>query len=115
MNFRKLISLWALLALMLGQIALAEHSVSHIDHGLFQGEALSHEGHSDHKHDNGDKKHECPECLLTKSLQTAFYSAPFAITFILGAQTLTAQHQSFVAADKGYQANLPRAPPVFFI
>ena len=62
---------------MLGQVALAQHSAKHIDHGFPQEIAAFHDDHDEHHHDDEEnKEHECSECLLTQSLQTAFYNVP---------------------------------------
>ena len=115
MSFRKFISIWALLALMLGQVTLAQHSASHIDHGFSQEVTTSHNDHSDHKQDPHKKKHECPECLLTKSLQAAFYNTPVTLAFALQAETLAQIQQPITIAVNRYKANSPRAPPAFLI
>ena len=116
MHLRKLILIWALLALMLGQVTLAQHSVSHIDHG-FSHAVSSHGDHDEHHNDkdNNNKKHECPECLLTKSLQTAFYNAPFTLSFVPQVETLVLQQRISVVSLKQYNSNTPRAPPAILI
>ncbi len=117
MDFRKLISIWALLALMLGQVALAQHSATHIDHGISLEFVSSHS--DDYTHDHNDReegnKHQCPECVLTKALQTAFYNA--STTLFPASQTgATVQtYQSFKVAINRYKTNAPRAPPVVLI
>lgn len=115
MCFKKFISLWALLALMFGQVTLAQHSASHIEHGFFQEITVSQSTHDEHQHDKNNKKHECPECLLTKSLQTAFYNAPVTLSFSLQKEALKLQQQSFVISLNRYKANSPRAPPAILI
>ena len=115
MHFRKFISIWALLALMIGQVTLAQHSASHIDHRFSQEIAVSHDGHDKHQSDKSKKKHECPECLLTKSLQAAFYNAPSTLLVTLGAETFATTQQSLTIAVNRYQANPPRAPPAILI
>ncbi len=114
MHLRRLISVWALLTLMLGQITLAQHSVEHIDHGLSQEITVSydnHDEHDEHEHDQDNNKHECPECSLAKSLQVAFYNAPAALTFALSVQTRQVQPKSYMGAAYQSKANAPRAPP----
>jgi hypothetical protein len=114
MHFKKFISLWALLALMLGQVTLAQHNASHIDHGFSQA-VTSHGGQDEHQNDKDNKKHECPECLLTKSLQTAFYNVSVALSFTSEAEALVPQQQSLTIAVNLYKANSPRAPPTLLI
>lgn len=114
MHFRKFISLWALLALMLGQIALAQHSASHIDHGIsFE---LTSSGNDEHHHHQEDsKKHQCPECVLTKSFQTAFYNISTALSFAINIEILTPAQQDLLISINHYKAQNPRAPPVTLI
>lgn len=100
---------------MVGQVALAHHSASHIDHGFSQELTASYNDHSNHKQDHHKKKHECPECLLTKSLQSAFYNAPVTLSFTAQGEVLTTTQQSLTIAVNRYKANPPRAPPAFLI
>lgn len=115
MDFKKLISIWALLALILGQIALSEHSASHIEHGFSQETVASNDIHDGHHHDKDSKKHECPECLLAKSLQTAFYSAPIELSFSLKAEVVALTTQIPTISINRYNSNTPRAPPTDLI
>ncbi len=122
MRFRKFISLWVLLALMLGQVALAQHSASHIEHGFSQETVASNDihnnhnhNHDKHNHDKDNKKHECPECLLTKSLQTAFYNAPITLNFSLQAEAVVFTTRIPTVFVNHYNSNTPRAPPTVLI
>lgn len=117
MHFRRLISLWALLALMLGQIALAEHSATHIDHGFSQETVVLHGDHNGdhHQHDQDTDKHECPECVLTQSLQTAFYLLPTVLFSTPKAETFTLTQKSPTISSNRYKAHPPRAPPTTLI
>lgn len=117
MRFKKFTLIWALLVLILGQAALVEHNVAHMDHGFSQETATFHGHHDEHQHDNDEnnEKHECPECLLTQSLQTAFYNAPVALSLVTKTEILTPQQQYFTIAINRYKANSPRAPPVNLI
>lgn len=115
MHSRKLVSIWALLALMLGQVTLAQHSASHIDHGFSQEITVSHNLCDEHQHDKEDQKHECPECLLTKSLQAAFYNTPVTLAFALKSEVLRPQQYSVATVVNRYNSNSPRAPPVTLI
>lgn len=107
--------MWALLALMLGQVALAQHSASHIEHGFSQEIVASHDAGDTHHHDKKNKKHDCPECLLTKSLQTAFYNAATISVVTSGSKTLALPKQSYLIVERPYRANAPRAPPTILI
>ena len=75
MYSRKIITLCAFLALLFGQISLARHSAAHIDHRFSENIIASHDNHNHdehhHHHHNEQSEHECPECLLTASLQAA--------------------------------------------
>ncbi len=122
MRFKKSIAIVALLALMIGQIALAHHSAVHIDHGFSQAQemVISHDDHhhnsdNDHNHNQDHKKHECPECLLTKSYQTAFYNAPLSLFLAVENNNLILPKQSLIVSRSYYNPNSPRAPPVFLI
>jgi len=98
---------------MLGQVTLAQHSATHIEHGFPQEIMASHDDHDDHHHDHGEdnEPHECPECLLTKSLQTAFYNAPIALSIIISVRAITLPKQSHIVSSSRYKSNAPRAPP----
>ncbi len=115
MNLRKLVSIWALLALMLAQVTLAQHSASHIDHGFSQEITASQSAHDEHQHDKDNKKHECPECLLTKSLQAAFYNTPVTLAFFIQSDVILPQQYSFANFVRRYNSNSPRAPPTILI
>jgi ABC-type Zn2+ transport system substrate-binding protein/surface adhesin len=119
MHLKKFISLWALMALMLGQLALAEHNASHMDHHLSSDVVAVHyedHGHEhDHDHQKETKEHQCPECLLTKSLQTAFFHSPKPLLVALSSEDLTSIHQSLAVKFYRNKANAPRAPPVILI
>ena len=122
MDFRKIISLWALLALLLGQVALAGHNATHIEHGFSQEIIVSYDAVHDHgqNHDHGHeneeaKEHQCSECLLTKALQTAFYNAPATLSFFPEIEVLVAGQKSVDISINRYYANAPRAPPYILI
>ena len=115
MHFRKFISMWALLALMLGQVALVQHSATHADHGFSQEVVVFHDGNDEHQNDQDNKKHDCPECLITKSLQTAFYNVSSIFPVNSAAKTLALPKQSYVIVENHYRANSPRAPPAILI
>jgi hypothetical protein len=115
MHLRKLISIWALLALLLGQIALAEHSAEHIDHGFSLEIASAHDDHGHDNHEEDSQKHHCPECVLTHSLLVDLDNLPAVIT----PEDISYQYivpRTFVAQSKSrYSLNSPRAPPAILI
>lgn len=118
MHSRKIILVLALLALAVGQVTLAHHSASHINHGFSQEITISQSAHDEHQHDKDGKdkkKHECPECLLTKSLQTAFYNTPTTFSFTPHSEAIRLQQYSFASVLDSYNSNTPRAPPVTLI
>lgn len=96
---------------MLGQLSLAEHNATHIDHGFSQEIVSSHDGHDNHDHDEQNNEHSCPECVLTKSLQTAFYNAPTLDFIHPEVQSYVLLSQSNVIVGARYKAHSPRAPP----
>jgi len=113
MQFRKFISLCALLALMLSQAALASHSAAHVDHGFSKQISSLHDHQHDHEPEHS--KHECPECLLTQLLQVAFYNTPAELSFNNQALDLVVSSQFFDIALYKHKANSPRAPPSVLI
>lgn len=113
MRFRKLISICALLALMFGQVVLAQHNATHIDHGISFELAFSH--NDEHHHQEEREKHQCPECVLTKLLQTAFYNVSSTLLSASQVGTLTPEHESLTVVNNNYKANSPRAPPAILI
>lgn len=115
MHFRKLISIWALIALMIAQLAVAQHSAAHFDHGF---ETLHLEQHAaDDNHDTGDQNphYECPEYLLTKSMQHALLGdVAYSYVPSVSHHAFYIHDDEIIAARKTspYQS---RAPPAFLI
>jgi hypothetical protein len=105
----------ALFALIIAQIFIAQHSATHINHGLSFDQHASHAADNDHPDHQNNKKHECPECLLTKSLQTAFYSIPSVVSIVTVSNTIASRQEFFIVGKENYKANIARAPPVFLI
>ncbi|HPF78680.1 MAG TPA: hypothetical protein PLF01_05225 [Alphaproteobacteria bacterium] len=117
---KKLISAWALLALVIAQVAISQHNASHIDHGFSSGKlSVTISGDTHQKQDSQksqkSQKHKCPECLLTKSLQTAFYNAPAILSVDVTAAIIASSARKDIFVQAAYNANSPRAPPVFLI
>ena len=116
MHFKKIISVWALLALAFAQIAIAQHNAVHLDHG-FQSIQFKQHTNIDHDRDNEDtpSSQECPECLLVKSLQTAFHAdSALTVDFVLGKSLFSPNHPSFIPNALALAYN-PRAPPSLLI
>ena len=112
MIFRKYISAGLLLVFVFAQIAFAHHSTVHSDHG-FSTYQLSYG--DPHK---SDKKtsHQCPECVLIKSLQTSFPSDEILISLIKvdvdkGLSFSNKEGRSY----KKTSSNQSRAPPAILI
>jgi|TARA_R110000868_G_scaffold219564_4_gene470633 hypothetical protein len=115
MSFRKTISVLAVLAFAFAQIAIAQHNAVHFDHG-FEGQMAQH---VDVDHGEPDKRapssHVCPEYLLSKTLQVAFYAEDvLSIDFSLGNDLFSPVEISFVSHATALPYN-PRAPPVLSI
>lgn len=116
MHFKKIISVWAILALAFAQIAIAQHNAVHLGHG-FQSIQVGQQANIDHERDNEDTppSHECPECLLVKSLQTAFHAdSALTVDFTLGQNLFSPDDSSFIPSTVASAYN-PRAPPVLLI
>ena len=111
MHFRKFLTIGALLTIMLGQVALAQHSATHIEHEFSQEIVVCHDDH----HDEDREPHECSECFLINSLQTAFYNDPVTLLVVLEAEHLTLLEKSLIVSNTRYTSNPPRAPPTFLI
>lgn len=117
MHLKKIVSAWALLALVIAQVAVSQHSASHIDHGFDSGKlSVSISGDNHQKQDSPkNQKHKCPECLLTKSLQTAFYNTPAILSVDITTGVTVFSVRKDIPFQAAYNANSPRAPPVFLI
>ena len=113
MNFKKLTSFCALLILLFVQMALAQHNASHIDHANSFELATSHG--DEHDHQDKSEKHQCPECILTKSLLTAYYNSPAPFTFSLKAESFISIDKTSVFSKSYFNPNTPRAPPSILI
>lgn len=110
--------MWALLALAFAQFAIAGHSAVHADHAFEIAHAqqqISHDHNSGHGDSDAPRPHECPECLLVKSLQTAFHASDVGVAdFALPAETVSSTKTPYIsqAVSSPYS---PRAPPAFLI
>lgn len=119
MPIRKIISVWALLALMIAQIAVAQHSAAHFDHGFespyLELSTADHQDQNDDDDQEHETAHECPECLVTKSLSAAFVSDHALHQELLtGADHFYVTETPYVSARQTKPYN-PRAPPAFLI
>jgi len=106
--------MWALLALVIAQVAITQHNATHIEHGFEAYDSVSHSSDTDHQ-DQENQKHKCPEFLLTKSLQTAFYNSPVIISVPVVSYQATASQEFHIVVKVTYSAHSPRAPPAFLI
>lgn len=116
-DFKRLIGLWAVLALAVAQIAVAQHSTIHPYHA-FEVSVDQHDGH-DHQHEqdeeHSDISHICPEFLLAKSIETAFYSDSAVVPVQIEAHGLFVAVESSIVSKASSKAYNPRAPPVLLI
>ena len=120
MHFRKLISLWALLDLVLGQVALAQHKVTHIDHGASFELASAHNDkhdHNDHEHDDDQKNinENCQVCLLTNALVFAIVAETDDFSFTLTTSYNLSKNHGWLVNGNVHEPYNPRAPPTFLI
>ena len=104
---------------MIAQIAVAQHSAVHFDHG-FEAFHLEHHA-ADHNTDNNDdsnnqKSHyECPEYLLTKSMQHALLGdVAYAYAPLTSSNDFVIRRDDVIAVRKVNFYN-SRAPPAFLI
>lgn len=102
---------WALVALLAGQIALAQHSAVHPDHSLVSLQT-QHEGDPP---EQGTHKKVCPECLLSKSLQTAYIAQTGTVLVDLASEQILATPTPLFLAGFIRTAHHPRGPPAFLI
>ena len=117
-DFKRSIGLWAVLALAVAQIAVAQHSTVHPYHA-FEVSIDQHADVGQHHHEEGeghdDVSHVCPEFLLSKSIETAFYSDSAVVAVQiegLGPFIATEAPVFSKAFSKAYN---PPAPPAFLI
>lgn len=116
MHVKKTISVWAIIALSFAQLAIAQHNAVHLDHGFHGIEIDKHAG-ADHGHndENMPLSHECPECLLVKSLQTAFYAGQVISVDLTHEKALVVTIEAPFVSHIITASYNPRAPPFFLI
>lgn len=120
MQKTRIISLLVIMTMMIGQIVIAQHHSAHVSHDVAQeSNDYSHNdhdhGHAPHKHDEEKNQHDCPECLLSQSLQIAFHNVPVTLFVNLTSEDLTRFTQQSVVIGSYYNPNAPRAPPFTLI
>lgn len=119
-DFKKLIGVWAVLALAVAQIAVVQHNAVHPDHGFEVFTSLQVvDVHGDHQHDHDQdekaSKHHCPECLLVKTLQTAFFSNSTAAPITIEGQGPFFATEAPMLSKASSRAYNSRASPVLLI
>ncbi len=117
MHSQRIISLWALLAILLGQMAFAHHSTEHSNNYFFDNVVVSHayDDNHNHKDERNHEEHKCPECLLAQTLQAAYYNAPAYVYEPIKVR-IAEPFKRFVYVDRvKYKSYAPRAPPTIFI
>ncbi len=112
---KRLITCLALFALIFSQISIVKHALQNSDR-VFSIAAFDVIFDHDQKHDDKHhSKHKCPECLLTKSFQSALTSDGSFDFYI----PVSLESYSFAKNDVVQNiipANYrPRAPPAFLI
>ncbi len=112
---KRLIASLVLFALIFAQISIAKHALQHPDHAFSVAVSDVVSDHDQNHDDKHHSKHKCPECLLTKSFQSAFTAdSSFDFNVLVSLQTYSFAKndvaQTVIAAN--YQ---PRAPPAFLI
>jgi hypothetical protein len=113
MQNRKIVYFVLLLGLFIAQFVTAYHTAEHIDHGI---SVISYNDQHDHEHENqGKSKHQCPECVLSKTLQIAFYHAPAYFSHQAHVEKIENQDTSVFVSSLKQKSNNPRAPPAFLI
>jgi len=113
------------MAMMIGQIVIAQHHSAHVSderpqetHNIAHvGDVHGYVSHGHDHHDNDEEKneHSCPECLLSQSLQIAFHNAPVTLFGNLTSEGSATFTQQSVVIGSYYNPNTPRAPPVALI
>ena len=111
MQLKNIISLWVLSALLIAQLAVAGHSAAHPDHG-FETAGIS-QSHTDTDHNK--RGHDCPECLLSKSLQAALYSEGIVVISLELRATDLSLPEHYSVSSESLKPYRSRAPPRFLI
>lgn len=116
MHFKRIIAAWAILALAFAQLAIAQHNAVHLDNSYTEIQAQDHaDAHHEHGGETPPSQHNCPECLLVKSLQAAFYvDSALHVDFTLYQQALPIS-ETLLLSQTTTSAYNPRAPPVLLI
>ena len=112
MQVKKPILILILLGLFIAQFATAYHTAAHIDHEI-SVITLNHD-HQDHD-DHKKSKHQCPECVLSKTLQVAFFHSSTYIFQQSYVEKTENKDTSVFVSYLEQKSNNPRAPPSFLI
>jgi hypothetical protein len=116
MNLRKLISVCALIAMLVAQVSIAQHSAVHVNHDVSLHQEAAHlSADKDSDSDQQNTQHQCPECFLTKTLRNAFYNQEPALFPNHAAETDSPASRIHAPIKLSYNANTARAPPRFLI
>ena len=116
MNLRKLISVCALIAMLVAQVSIAQHSAVHVNHDVsLHLEAAHLSADKDSDSDQQNKQHQCPECFLTKTLQSAFYNQELFLLPNSAVETASPASLMHAPIKLSSNANTARAPPRFLI
>tara|TARA_B100001179_G_scaffold225958_1_gene206385 strand:+ start:2208 stop:2549 length:342 start_codon:yes stop_codon:yes gene_type:complete len=113
MHFRKVIFSCLILAVFMAQFSIAQHEAVHPDHVL--NITLNHQIETGQEDPDQHKQPDCAECLLTKTLQTAFYNSPSLITVDFPLLDNVFLPVEAVKQAKRFTFYHVRAPPLFLI
>lgn len=105
------------MVLAFAQIAIAQHSAVHSDHGfdVSQFENQIHVDHDDHDDTESRSSHECPECVLVKALQGTLFANDVVVSAVfVNVSWVVKPDIGFAARLNAYAFN-PRAPPAFLV
>lgn len=110
------------LALVFAQIATSSHAHDYnYDYDTTFETAAYHDAVTVHAHIDGgdnnseDRPHECPECLLTKSLQKTVPQGVFLYSALSGTEFPQPIYTSAFVPYEGTKIYRARAPPAFLV
>ena len=112
---KKFLAFLGLMALVIGQIAIAQHYVAHPEHGLYEIGQSAQADQPSSEHRDGAAKHKCPECLLAKALQIFLPAAPVIDIAPIELTSVFTTEDTGFALVQTRTSHQPRAPPVFLI
>jgi len=103
------------MAMMVGQIVIAQHHSAHVSSSFSEDCHVEHDAHHDEKDGPRHSKNECPECLLSQTLNIALYNTTTTLFLNIEPHSLAGYEQSSIVVGSYYNPNAPRAPPIALI